>query len=161
MRKRLPTEQELISLLQAKDKKGFDLLYQLYSKSLYAIALKIVHSPPLAEDVLQDSFLKIWTNSHAYDATKGSLFTWILNITRNTAIDKTRSSVFKQVQLSSVTPTLLSGMDQLNAAEQKIDCIGVEVFLKNLCPPQQQVMTYVYCASLIKFAHLLKSLHNC
>ncbi len=88
-------EKDLVSLLKSKDKRGFELLYDNYSKVLYGIILKIVHSEPLAEDVLQDAFVKIWKNIDAYDASKGTLFTWILNVSRNTAIDKIRSQSYK------------------------------------------------------------------
>ena len=49
----------------------------------------------MAEDVLQDAFIKIWKNGPSYNEKRGSLFTWMLNIARNTAIDKTRSAHFR------------------------------------------------------------------
>lgn len=54
--------------------------------------MKIVKSESLAEDVLQESFVKIWKKIEQYDTSKGRFFTWILNITRNTAIDHWRAS---------------------------------------------------------------------
>ena len=85
----------LIRLLQKKDKKAISLLYDNYASSLYGIILKIVRSEELAEDVLQDAFIKIWKNGPSYNEKRGSLFTWMLNIARNTAIDKTRSAHFR------------------------------------------------------------------
>ena len=84
-------EKQLISRLKSRDKEALSELYDSYSPALFGIAVKIVQSHQTAEDVLQEAFVKIWKNSIHYDVTKGSLFTWMLNITRNTAIDKTRS----------------------------------------------------------------------
>lgn len=142
MQKRQFTEQELIVLLKAKDQKGFDLLYTRYSGSLYMIALKIVHQEAIAQDVLQDSFVKIWKHIASYNASKGSLFTFILNITRNTAIDKTRSLAY-QHELKGFT-LKDDIMDSRDATYQQVEHIGVGKFVEALSPPYKQLINYVY-----------------
>src|SRR6478609_8576061 len=87
-------EAALIKLLRSGNSKGLTLLYDNYSAALFGIIIRIVKENAVAEDVLQESFLKIWKNFSKYDETKGRLFTWIVNISRNTAIDKIRSSEF-------------------------------------------------------------------
>lgn len=94
------TEQKVIQLLQSKDKKGIAFLYDNYSAALYGVILKIVHREEIAEDVLQETFVKIWKKSNQYDRTKGKLFTWLINIARNTAIDTIRSKRFRQSKKS-------------------------------------------------------------
>src|ERR1035437_9880820 len=89
------TDQQLIELLQDKSEEAFNALYDNYSPALYGIVLRIVNSEDIAQDVLQDSFIKMWKNFEKYDASKGTLFTWILNIARNTAIDANRSKHVK------------------------------------------------------------------
>lgn len=84
-------EKDIIQLLKDRDKKALNLLYGNYSDSLYGVALKITRDEALAKDALQESFIKIWKNSHKYDPKKAKLFTWLYRITRNTAIDKLRS----------------------------------------------------------------------
>ena len=84
-------EKNIIRLLKEGDKKAQNLLYENYSNSLFGVALKITNDEALAKDALQESFVKIWKNSHKYDPTKAKLFTWLYRITRNTAIDKIRS----------------------------------------------------------------------
>jgi RNA polymerase sigma-70 factor (ECF subfamily) len=86
MKKQLLIQQQLIALLKAKDKKAFDYLYDPYAGCLYTIIVKVVHDRELANDLLQDSFMSIWINMATYDISKGSLFTWMLNIARNKAI---------------------------------------------------------------------------
>jgi RNA polymerase sigma-70 factor (ECF subfamily) len=89
------TEEELVELLKNGDEKGLEVLYQNYSKALYNVIFQIVRSDEVAEEALQDGFLKIWKNATSYDRSKGTIFTWMLNICRNIAIDKTRSKDFK------------------------------------------------------------------
>jgi RNA polymerase sigma-70 factor, ECF subfamily len=70
---------------------AFAGLYNNYSAALFGICVKFVRCKTTAEDILQDVFVKIWKHIHTYDALKGTLFTWMLNITRNTCIDYLRS----------------------------------------------------------------------
>lgn len=91
-------DQQLIIRLQQQDQGAISTLYDAYSGALYGVVLRIVQNNELAEQVLQDTFLKAWRNGAQYDASKGRLFTWLLNIARNTAIDATRSAHFKNAQ---------------------------------------------------------------
>ncbi|MBL7775814.1 MAG: sigma-70 family RNA polymerase sigma factor, partial [Saprospiraceae bacterium] len=82
--------------------------YDAYSGALYGIALRIVQTPELAEQVIQDTFVKVWRKSSAYDSSKGRLFTWLANIARNTAIDATRTAHFQQRKKTESTEALVS-----------------------------------------------------
>ncbi len=84
-------EKDIVKLLKVRDKKALNLLYDNYSNSLFGVAYKITNDEALAQDALQESFIKIWKNSDKYDSSKAKLFTWLYRITRNTAIDKLRS----------------------------------------------------------------------
>lgn len=100
-------EKEIVSLLARGDKKAIHLLYENYSDALYGVIKKIISDDDTAQDVLQESFVKIWRYSKKYDATKAKLFTWIYRIAYNTAIDKARSLKTKidnevQIETSSV-----------------------------------------------------------
>ena len=89
-------EQQIIQFLQLQDKRAISMLYDQYAGSLYGVAYKIVQSEQVAEDILQDVFIKVWQKGKDYNSAKGSLFTWLLNITRNRAIDITRSATYKK-----------------------------------------------------------------
>lgn len=82
----------LVQLVQSKSEKGFNILYDNYCGVLYGVLIKFVEQNDVADDLLQEVFLKIWKNIDSFDSEKGSLFTWMLNITRNHAIDYIRSS---------------------------------------------------------------------
>ncbi len=91
-------EEQLIIRLKQQDQRVIGDLYTMYGAALHGIVLRIVHQPDLAKQVLQDTFLKVWRNGANYDANKGRLFTWLLNIARNTAIDATRTAHFQYSQ---------------------------------------------------------------
>lgn len=84
-------EKNIIELLNKSDRKAISLLYDNYAASLYGVVLRIVKQEQVAEDVMQEGFVKVWKNAKEYDANKAKLFTWLLRIFRNTAIDKLRS----------------------------------------------------------------------
>ena len=85
-------EEELVEHLLSMDGKRFTRLFDHYSGSLLGIIYQIVKDEHQAQDILQDVFLKIWNHASTYDAGKSRLFTWMLNIARNTSIDYLRSS---------------------------------------------------------------------
>ncbi|MCA1761742.1 MAG: RNA polymerase sigma factor [Cryomorphaceae bacterium] len=80
-------EKEILKCFERGDTRAMDLLYDNYADTLYGIALKIVGDEAKAQDILQESFVKIWKRSRHYDASKGRLFTWLLTIVRNQSID--------------------------------------------------------------------------
>ena len=100
-------QEQYISRLQQQDPSVIGELYDAYSGALYGIALRIVQTPELAQQVIQDTFVKVWRKSTSYDSTKGRLFTWLANIARNTAIDATRTAHFQQRRKTDSIDTLV------------------------------------------------------
>jgi RNA polymerase sigma-70 factor (ECF subfamily) len=91
-------EAELIQSLKSKDDQAYNYLYDNYSAALYGIIKQIITDIDLCNDVLQETFVNIWRRIDSYDESKGRLFTWMLHIARNAAIDKVRSKGFQQSQ---------------------------------------------------------------
>ena len=89
------TESELVTLVKQRQQDAFSYLYDHYSGALYNVILAIVPDRELASDVLQEVFVKIWRMSESYDAAKGRLFTWMMNIARNASIDVVRSKAYQ------------------------------------------------------------------
>jgi RNA polymerase sigma factor (sigma-70 family) len=110
-------EHELVGSLRQKDEEAFSYLYEHYSGALYGVIKQIVGDAELSNDVLQESFVNIWRRIDSYDETKGRLFTWMLNVARNAAIDKTRSRGFQQSQRQipldgeTIQPSIRPGID--------------------------------------------------
>jgi RNA polymerase sigma factor (sigma-70 family) len=89
------SEQELVALLQQRNDHSFGYLYDNYSGALLGVVSAIVADPETARDVLQEVFVNIWRKIESYDPTKGRLFTWMINVARNAAIDKLRSRSYQ------------------------------------------------------------------
>jgi RNA polymerase sigma-70 factor (ECF subfamily) len=135
-------EDELVRLLKVKDKAAFSYLYDNYSGALYGIVLSILNNEPeTAEDVLQEAFIKIWKNIDNYDKSKGTLFTWMLNISRNTAIDKLRS--LRRVSIQSINNNVHI-VDKEHSHSIAVDRIGVKELLNNLKPEYKTIIDLAY-----------------
>lgn len=90
------TEEQLVQHLKLHDEQAYRYFYDNYGKAIYGVIFQVVPNQEAAEDILQDVFVKIWKNIGSYDPAKGRLFTWVLNIARNGAIDHTRSKEFNK-----------------------------------------------------------------
>jgi RNA polymerase sigma factor (sigma-70 family) len=137
-------ESLLIAQLKKKDRMALSYLYDNYSASLYGVVFRIIKSEDVAEEILQDVFLKIWDKIESYDATKGKLFTWMLNIARNQAIDKTRSKEISKDNKTKGIDNLVSRIDSQESIEQKVDEIDVKDLLKSLPEEQHFIVEYLY-----------------
>jgi len=121
-----------------------EYLYDHYSSALYGVIFRILKKEEIAEEVLQDVFMKIWDRFESYDSTKGKLFTWMVNIARNQAIDKTRSKEISKDSKTSTIEKSVSRIDSEDYVEQKIEGIGVKDILKNLTDDQKFVVEHLY-----------------
>ncbi|MFK7774737.1 MAG: RNA polymerase sigma factor [Saprospiraceae bacterium] len=92
------TEKEIVAYLEQGDRRAIDIAYKNYGRALYGIIIRVVKSSEVAEEVLQDVFIKIWTNAQSYNRSKGRLFTWMSNIARNASIDSIRTARSKREQ---------------------------------------------------------------
>ena len=111
MAKETLTPGQILSLLLSRDEKGFNYLYDNYSGALYGVIIRIVRYEEEANEVLQDVFVKIWNSVKSFDATKASLYTWMLNIARNSAIDRLKSKSFQNdLQNQSIPDFVSEGM---------------------------------------------------
>lgn len=139
------SEEELVALLKDKDQRGFTILYNNYSGALYGVLNKIIQSDDDANDLLQDTFLKIWKNIGNYDASKGSIFTWMMNIARNLAIDKIRSVDFRDTsQNVSMEDKVVYQIDNQYRTTQDVDGIGLQKVVDKLKPEHKQLIDLVY-----------------
>jgi RNA polymerase sigma-70 factor, ECF subfamily len=143
-RKTIIDEGDLVMMLQSKDERGFSILYDNYSSALYGVILKIVRTEEIAADVLQDAFVKIWKNIEGYNRTKGTLFTWMLNVARNTAIDKIRSQDFQNSQRNQDLDSTVEVIDNQTSSQFDMDAIGLKKVVENLRPEHRQIVDLLY-----------------
>src|SRR6476661_9431678 len=88
---RFPEDADVVRRLKSRDADVIGELYDRYGRIAYTLILRIVHDRAVAEDLVQESFLRVWNRAQAFDAERGSLGPWILTVARNQALDYIRS----------------------------------------------------------------------
>lgn len=134
----------LIAEFQSKNPKAFERIYERYSESTFGVIYSVVKDKHIAEEVLQDVFLKIWDNAESYNSSKGRFFTWILNIARNAAIDKTRSKAFKNKQKNLTAEYFVDIIEEKTSLSNKVDAIGIKKYIKALKPYCKKIINLLY-----------------
>lgn len=139
-------EQQLVQGLRDKDPKVFEYLYDNYSSAIFGVIIGIVRDNEVAEDLQQEVFLKIWQKITYYDETKGRIYTWMVNLARNTCIDKIRSKGFNKKSKTNSIDNSVSGVGFQNqhSTEMFVDHIGMESALKTLRHPYRTLIDMVY-----------------
>ncbi|SFE13880.1 RNA polymerase sigma-70 factor, ECF subfamily [Chitinophaga sp. CF118] len=136
------TEAELVLGLKSRSEKHFGYLYDHYSPALFGVALKVINDETIAGDVLQEIFLKIWRSIERYDIDKGRLFTWMVNIARNTAIDTLRSKAYKQgLKIQELGSAI--AMEQF-VVHLAVDHLGLTKVIEQLNKEQRIIIDLAY-----------------
>lgn len=116
--------------MREQDEPAFGYLYDNYAGALYGVILQVVHETETANDILQEVFVNIWRKIQLYDATKGRLYTWMLNIARNAAIDKIRSRAWQDSRRNLSLPDNVETIAA--SAGPKTDDVGLKRVLGKL-----------------------------
>lgn len=138
------SEDELVSALRNREKIAIEALYDMYSASLFGVISRIVIDEPTAEDVLQETFLKIWNSFSGYSPEKGRLFTWMVNIARNLAIDKIRSKDFKNQNKNQELENNVTFIDEQKNTVYKPELLGIKDLVETLKPEHKSILDLVY-----------------
>ena len=134
-------EKDIVYLLERGDKKAITLLYENYADSLYGVIQKIISDEDTAQDVLQETFVKIWRYAKKYDSSKAKLFTWLYRIAYNTAIDKVRSlknKTTKEVQIET------SSVYKITTNQLNDDVLDIQKHLSTLEEKYQIVINALF-----------------
>src|SRR5580693_1447567 len=83
---------ELIKRLQSRDPQALAEIYDRYGRVAYALILRVVRNAAIAEDLVQETFLRVWNRAQGFDAERGAFGPWLLSVARNRAIDYLRSA---------------------------------------------------------------------
>ena len=135
---------QLVEQFKQKNENAFSTLYNMYSDSMHGIIYNIVRDREIANEVLQDVFVKAWNNADSYSSEKGRFFTWILNISRNAAIDKTRSKSFKNSKRNLNAEYFVDILETNESLDNKTDAIGIAKFVKKLAKKCIKVIELLY-----------------
>ena len=138
------TEEELVFSLRNREKIAIEALYDMYSSSLFGVISRIIVDTAAAEDVLQETFVKIWHSFSSYSTEKGRLFTWMVNIARNLAIDKLRSKDFKNQNKNQELENNVTFIDEQRNTVYKPELLGIKDLVQTLKPEQKSILELVY-----------------
>jgi RNA polymerase sigma-70 factor, ECF subfamily len=142
------TDLELLTRISNKDPEALKLIYKRYERPIYTFAYRIVKDAMLAEEVVQELFMRIWNSAERYDAGQGLLSSWMFTVTRNLAIDALR-------RRQTRTSQQVTEAEQLNrepdpepdtGAIATANIVGEQVrsAIKTLSDDQQEVMELIY-----------------
>lgn len=138
------SETDLVRALRQKENIGAEALYDMYSSSLYGIIYRIVQHEEIAEDLLQETFVKIWNSFSSYNPEKGRLFTWMVNLARNLSIDKVRSKDFRNNSKNQDLENTVNFIDEQKNTAINPDTLGVKDLVNKLKPDHKSILDLVY-----------------
>lgn len=141
----------LVRSLKNREAAAFEELYDRYSGALLGVIVSVTGDGETARDVLQEAFVKVWKNIQKYDESKGRLFTWLLNIARNTAIDHLRNSetrISKGKITSDKSDTVIE--NRMGAVTVNTDIIGLREVVDRLSDEQRTVIEKAYFEGLTR-----------
>lgn len=144
-------DEGLARRLQNREPAAMAELYDRFGKLAYSVALNIVRDSAAAEDLVQETFLRVWTRIRGFDAARGALGPWLIAIARNRAIDYVRSAQSRADRASidfdpSDLPALFSNMERelLNKEHAKL----LNKAMSKLSDNQRRVIELAYYEGL-------------
>lgn len=141
---------DLVLRLQRRDPQALADLYDRYGRAAYSLILRVVRDPGIAEDLVQETFLRVWNRVHGFDADKGAVGPWLLAVARNRAIDFLRSAGGRSYNLLDLEqtdhPALYTDMERDILASDSAR--RVKAAMAKLSPQQRQVIELAYFEGL-------------
>ena len=143
-----PSDGELMELCTAGDPKALESVYDRYSRMVYSLALRIAGQPAVAEEIVQDVFLKLWRSADQYRAERGPLGPWLCTLARNRALDHLRLKREKQRRredsLDDDFTIRTSAPNPETLAQQSQAAVRVRASLSELPAAQQRAIELAY-----------------
>jgi RNA polymerase sigma-70 factor, ECF subfamily len=141
----------LVERLRRRDPDAMGELYDRYGKLAFSVIFRIVRNQSTAEDLLQETFLRVWNRVQAFDAEKGALGPWILTVARNRAIDYLRSLDGRMAKSSleiekMETPRIFNDMESQLFDKDRIQ--NLKGAFEKLNPNQRMVIELAYFEGL-------------
>jgi RNA polymerase sigma-70 factor, ECF subfamily len=141
---------DLVRRLQRRDPQALADLYDRYGRLVFSLILRVVRDKGIAEDLVQETFLRVWNRVQGFEAGKGSIAPWLLAVARNRAIDYLRSAGGRErnaMELEeTVHPALSSDMEQSLLDSDRIR--RVKAAMDKLSPNQRQAIELAYFEGL-------------
>ena len=148
------SDADLIGRAAEGDARALEVLYDRYSRVVFSFGLRIVGDPQLAEELLQEVFLRAWQQGGSFRASKGSFITWLLSITHNMAIDEVRKRRRRPQKADSENPeTVLAAVPDTGLNVEEEVWLGalrdtIAGAMELLPPAQRQAIELAYFRGL-------------
>jgi len=133
----------VLHLLRKQDEEGMRRLFTHYSGALMTIIKPIVPQKEVAEEVLHDVLMKVWSNIESYDENKSRFFTWMARIAKNAAIDKTRSKNYRKSYKTDEIDEIVGNRKEMSETPS-VEHIGVATLLDRLDVKHRAVIELLY-----------------
>lgn len=140
--------QQLMLRCADRDQQAFALLYDRTSATLYGILVNMLGPGPLAEDALQEVFIKVWRRSGSYRPAQGKAMTWLISITRHHALDVLRKHRTENLlrQETTNTDALLDSLQtQTNGSADHLQAGILHRCLMQLEALSRECVVRAYC----------------
>jgi len=147
----LPDEPELARRLRRQDPRALTALYDSYGRIVYRLVFHIVRDPAASEDIVQETFTRVWRSAHLIDENAVQVGPWILTIARNKALDFLRSSTSRAAVQEAFVTLDDHVLTFANAEESIITEENAQLVanaLKSLNSNQRQVIELAYYRGL-------------
>jgi len=135
---------DLLAATAGQDEAAFAELYDATKRKLFGIALTVLRRRDLAEDVVQEAFLRIWRRAGSFDPARGMPMTWMATIVRNLAIDVKRCPAAEATDDSALTVIPFNGRSALDELEATDDHRRLQDVMKTLDPLKRKLIVAAY-----------------
>ncbi len=142
-------DNELISQVAGGDQRAFLALYERYSSRVYTLILHMVQDKMLADEILQETFLRLWTKADQFAPERGSLLIWLLAIARRTTLERLRFESHRPVLSDGNEPTtLLENIPEPDSTSEEARWQSLHLAVQSLHEEQRQVIELAYYQGL-------------
>jgi RNA polymerase sigma-70 factor (ECF subfamily) len=138
------TLEKLIAATAAEDQAAFAALYDTTKRKLFGVALTVLRRRDLAEDVLQEAYIRIWRNASRFDPARGAAMTWMATIVRNLAIDVKRSPAAAATDDTALMVIPFNGRSALDEVEATDNARRLRHAIQALDPLKRKLVVAAY-----------------
>lgn len=133
----------IVALMQADPRRAIEFIIEKYGGALLWNLRKISPNEEIAQDLFQEACVKIWQNAEKYDPQKGRLFTWLVQVCRNLALDKIRTQKFKRQQQSAEVDATVTNDIAFSEGMQMVDP-GLQNQINRLEAKYREIIELMY-----------------
>lgn len=146
----------LLRRVEQRDQAALAVIYAQFSTPVYSLVMQILRDPTLAQEVTQDTFMKVWQHPQAWDPAKGQFSSWLLTTARYTAIDRLRREIRRTGKNVALEEQVAAEDDEEPLSPHTIQ--NLHGLLETLPEEQREIVKLAYFNGL-KHSELAEHLH--